>query len=31
MVFDVPSRLIADPRGGERRLFENIPHVQPGT
>lgn len=31
MVFDTRSRLIDDPRGGERRLFEKVPFVQAGT
>jgi len=31
MVFDVPSHLENDPRGGERRLFARVPYVQPGT
>ncbi len=31
MVFDVESRLVEDPRGGERRLFEAVPYIQPGT
>jgi para-nitrobenzyl esterase len=31
MVFDTPSRMADDPRGDERRLFEKIPYVQPGT
>jgi para-nitrobenzyl esterase len=31
MVFDVPSRLVDDPRGAERRLFAKAPYVQPGT
>jgi para-nitrobenzyl esterase len=31
MVFDVPSRLVDDPRGAERRLFAKVPYVQPGT
>jgi para-nitrobenzyl esterase len=31
MVFDVDSRVVDDPRGGERRLFEKVPYVQPGT
>jgi para-nitrobenzyl esterase len=30
-VFDVPSRLIDDPRGGERRFFAQFPFVQAGT
>jgi len=31
MVFDSTSKLVADPRGDERRLFEQVPYVQPGT
>lgn len=31
MVFDVTSRVVDDPRGDERRLFEPVPYVQPGT
>lgn len=31
MVFNLPSRLVDDPRGGERRLFEKVPFVQAGT
>lgn len=31
MVFDVPPRLEADPRGEERKIFEKVPYVQPGT
>jgi len=31
MVFDVPSRLEDDPRGAERRFFDRVPYVQPGT
>jgi para-nitrobenzyl esterase len=31
MSFDVHTRLIADPRGGERRLIEQVPYTQPGT
>jgi para-nitrobenzyl esterase len=31
MVFDVPSKLVEDPRGAERRLFAKVPYVQPGT
>ena len=31
MIFDLPPRLEYDPRGNERRLFEPIPYVQPGT
>jgi len=31
MVFNVPSHLVDDPRGAERRLFARVPYVQPGT
>jgi para-nitrobenzyl esterase len=31
MVFDDPSRLENDPRGGERRLYQRVPFVQRGT
>lgn len=31
MVFDVPTRLENDPRGEERKIFEKVPYVQPGT
>ena len=31
MVFDVPSRLEHDPRGGERRLYQQAPFMQRGT
>jgi para-nitrobenzyl esterase len=31
MVFDVESKLVDDPRGAERRLFEKVPFVQQGT
>ena len=31
MVFDVPSKLVDDPRGGERRLFASVPFIQQGT
>ena len=31
MVFDNVSRLVDDPRGAERRLFEKVPFVQAGT
>ena len=30
MVFNTPSRLVDDPRGAERRLFEKVPFVQAG-
>ena len=31
MVFNVPSRMENDPRGGERRLYQRAPFVQRGT
>jgi len=31
MLFDVPSRVQNDPRGGERRLYQRAPFVQRGT
>jgi para-nitrobenzyl esterase len=31
MVFNTPSRLVDDPRGAERRLFEKVPYIQAGT
>ncbi|UTP40302.1 carboxylesterase/lipase family protein [Phenylobacterium sp. LH3H17] len=31
MVFDSDTRVVDDPRGDERRLFEAVPYVQPGT
>ncbi len=31
MVFDVPPRLANDPRGEERKIFERVPYMQPGT
>ncbi len=31
MVFDDPPRLVPDPRGAERRLFEKVPFIQQGT
>jgi len=31
MVFDLPPRLENDPRGRERRLFEQVPFIQQGT
>jgi para-nitrobenzyl esterase len=27
----VPPRLENDPRGEERKIFEKVPYVQPGT
>jgi para-nitrobenzyl esterase len=31
MVFDTDTTLVDDPRGNERRLFAQVPYVQPGT
>jgi len=31
MVFDTNTRVVDDPRGAERRLFAQVPYVQPGT
>jgi para-nitrobenzyl esterase len=31
MAFNIPSRLVDDPRGGERRFFAQFPFVQAGT
>jgi para-nitrobenzyl esterase len=31
MVFNSPSKLVDDPRGGERRLFAKVPFVQAGS
>ena len=31
MGFDREAHVVNDPRGGERRLFEKVPYVQPGT
>ena len=31
MVFDTNVRVVDDPRGNERRLFAQVPYVQPGT
>jgi para-nitrobenzyl esterase len=31
MVFDASSRVVNDPRGNERRLFDQVSYVQPGT
>lgn len=31
MVFNVPSQLVDDPRGAERRLFSAVPFIQQGT
>lgn len=31
MCFNLPPRLVDDPRGNERRLVEQVPYVQRGT
>lgn len=31
MVFNADTKVIEDPRGNERRLFDRVPYVQPGT
>lgn len=31
MIFDATCRVVDDPRGSERRLFSQVPYVQPGT
>ena len=31
MMFDMPPTVADDPRGNERRLFAQVPYVQPGT
>jgi para-nitrobenzyl esterase len=31
MVFDTVAKVVHDPRGDERRLFDPVPYVQPGT
>jgi para-nitrobenzyl esterase len=31
LVFNVPSQLVDDPRGAERRLFAAVPFIQQGT
>jgi para-nitrobenzyl esterase len=31
MLFDVEPKLAEDPRGGERRLFAQVPYIQRGT
>jgi para-nitrobenzyl esterase len=31
MVFNAETKLVDDPRGNERRLFGQVPYVQPGT
>ena len=31
MVFDEKPMVVDDPRGDERRMFEKVPYVQPGT
>ena len=31
MVFDVPSRVVSNPRAWERELFARVPYIQPGS
>jgi len=31
MIFDLPSRVVDDPRGEERRFVAQVPYLQPGT
>lgn len=31
LLFDVECRLADDPRGGERRLFAQVPYIRRGT
>jgi para-nitrobenzyl esterase len=31
MLFDAEAKLKHDPRGAERRLFAQVPHIQRGT
>ena len=31
MAFDATAKVVNDPRGDERRMFEKVPYVQPGT
>lgn len=31
MIFDAVARMENDPRGAERKIFERVPYVQPGT
>jgi hypothetical protein len=31
MIFDLPSRLVDNPRGEERRFLEKVPFIQQGT
>jgi para-nitrobenzyl esterase len=31
MVFSAETKVVDDPRGNERRLFGQVPYVQPGT
>jgi len=31
LLFDVDCKLADDPRGGERRLFAQVPYIQRGT
>ena len=31
MIFNLKPKVVDDPRGAERRFFENVPYIQPGT
>lgn len=31
LIIDAPPRMENDPRGGERKIFERVPYLQPGT
>ncbi len=31
MIFDIPPKMVNDPRGEERKLFEQVPFIQHGT
>lgn len=31
MIFDTPPHVRNDPRGDQRRIFERVPYIQPGT
>lgn len=31
MIFDAAPRIERDPRGAERKIFERVPYIQPGT
>ncbi len=31
MIFDLKPKVVDDPRGAERKFFENAPYIQPGT